>query len=67
VSDRGNDEQAFDPQALIDAMEPFIGFRIPAQYRPGIALHLEVARAIAQDVLAFETSDEAEPAPVFRA
>lgn len=57
----------FDADALIDAMAPFLGLPVEEAYRPGIAGHLEAARRIARDVLDFETSDETEPAPVFRA
>lgn len=57
----------FDPGALIDAMSAYLGLPVEEEYREGIAGHLVVARRIAQDVLEFETGDEAEPAPVFRA
>ena len=57
--------EAFDVEKLIDAMAEFLGLPVEDEYRPGIAGHLIVAHRIAQDVLAFETSDEAEPAPVY--
>lgn len=57
----------FDVEALIDAMAAYLGLPVEEAYRAGIAGHLTVARAIAEDVLAFETSDEAEPAPVYEA
>ena len=57
--------EAFDAEKLIDAMAAFLGLPVEEEYRPGIAAHLVVAHRIAQDVLAFETSDEAEPAPVY--
>ncbi|MFZ2102519.1 MAG: DUF4089 domain-containing protein [Oricola sp.] len=60
-------DDAFDPDALIDAMAPFLGLPIEEAYRPGIAGHLAAAHGIVQEVLAFATDDEAEPAPVFRA
>lgn len=59
-------DDEFDVEAMIDAMAGFLDLPVEAEYRPGIAGHLTVARAIAKDVLAFETSDEAEPAPVYR-
>jgi len=57
--------EAFDVEKLIDAMAEFLDLPVESEYRPGIAGHLIVAHRIAQDVLAFETSDEAEPAPVY--
>ena len=56
----------FDPEQLIDAMSPFVGLEITAEYRPGVAAHLSAAHRIAQDVLAFELEDNAEQAPVYR-
>ena len=58
-------DKAFDAGKLIDAMAEFLGLPVEDEYREGITTHLIVAHGIAQDVLAFETSDEAEPAPVF--
>ena len=60
-------DDEFDADALIDAMAPFLGLTVEEDYRPGVAGHLIAARRIASDVLAFETDDEAEPAPVYRA
>lgn len=56
----------FDPNAMIDALAPFLGLPVVEEYRAGIAVHLVAAHRIAQDVLAFDTGDETEPAPVFR-
>lgn len=58
-------DEAFDVEGLIDSMAVFLGLPVKPEYRPGVAGHLVVAHRIAQDVLAFETSDEAEPAPVY--
>lgn len=58
-------DEAFDVEKLIDSMAAFLGLPVEEEYRAGISGHLIVAHRIAQDVLAFETSDEAEPAPVF--
>lgn len=55
-----------DTDAVIDAMAAFLGLEVMPKYRPGVAAHLKAANAIAADVLAFETEDEAEPAPVYR-
>lgn len=52
---------------MIDAMAAFLGLTIEPQYREGVKSHLEAARAIAVDVLAYPTVDDAEPAPVYRA
>ena len=46
-------------------MAEFLGLPLEDEYREGITAHLIVAHSIAQGVLAFETSDDAEPAPVF--
>lgn len=59
-------EEPFDPQKLIDAMAPFLGLEVAAEYRPGVAAHLSAAHRIAQDVLAAQIDDDAEQAPVFR-
>ena len=56
----------FDAEAIIDAMAPYLGLPLEAEYRWGIAVHLTVAHQIAQNVLAFETGDDTEPAPVYR-
>jgi hypothetical protein len=56
----------FNTEAIIDAMAPYLGLPVEAEYRPGITVHLTVAHQIAQDVLAFETGDDTEPAPVYR-
>jgi hypothetical protein len=55
-----------DTDAVIDAMAAFLGLAVKPEYRAGVAAHLKAANAIAADVLAFETDDEAEPAPVYR-
>lgn len=57
--------ETFDAEKLIDAMSEFLGLPVEEEYRAGIAGHLVVAHRIARDVLAFETPDEAEPAPVY--
>lgn len=60
-------DDEFDPEAIIDAMAPFLDLPVDETYRPGIVTHLKVARGIARDVLGFATGDETEPAPVYRA
>ena len=61
------DPEKFDAEAMIDAMASFLDLMVEAEYRAGVKSHLEAARAIAVDVLAYPTDDEAEPAPVYRA
>lgn len=61
------DPEKFDADMMIDAMAAFLGLTIEPQYREGVKSHLEAARAIAVDVLAYPTVDDAEPAPVYRA
>ena len=56
----------FDAEAMMDAMAACLGLTLEPGYRDGVAAHLMAAHAIAQDVLAFELDDEAEPAPVYR-
>lgn len=56
----------FDPDAMIDALAPFLGLTVEPEYREGVKAHLRAAQTIAADVLAFEMPDDAEPAPVYR-
>lgn len=58
------DEQSLD--AFIDAAASLNGLRIEPAYREGVRTHLNAVTNAARSVLAFETGDEAEPAPVFR-
>jgi len=55
----------FDADRLIDAMSELLALPVSPDCRQGIALHLRVARTMADSVLAVELPDEAEPAPVF--
>lgn len=56
---------AFDPDAVIDAMAPLMGLAIAPDYRDGVAGNLRIAAAMAALVLADPPGDHAEPAPVF--
>jgi hypothetical protein len=56
----------FDADAVMDAMAACLDLTLEPGYRAGVAAHLVAAHAIAQDVLAFELEDDAEPAPVYR-
>lgn len=59
-------DQAFDPEALIDAVAPVLQLEIAPEYRPGIVTNLEAMARFAALVLDFPLDDHAEPAPVFR-
>jgi hypothetical protein len=56
----------FDPDAVIDAIAPFLGLPIEPDFRPGIVANL---RGIARhaELLDLPLDDRAEPAPVFGA
>lgn len=55
-----------DPEAIIDAMAPLLGFDIKPEYRPGVATNIKVTAGLAALVLDFPLDDHAEPAAVFR-
>ena len=55
----------FDPEAVIDAMAPLLGFNILLDHRAGVAANLRIAAAMAALVLDPPIGDHAEPAPVF--
>lgn len=55
-----------DPEAIIDAIAPFLGLEIRPDYRPGIVANLEVTAGLAALVLEFPLDDHAEPAAMFR-
>ncbi len=55
----------FDPDAVIDAMAPLLGFAIPSDHRAAVAANLRLAAAMAALVLDQPVGDHAEPAPVF--
>jgi len=50
---------------MIDQTAAWLGQPIEEEWRPGIRQHLQAARLIVEDVLTFDLSDHAEPAPVF--
>jgi hypothetical protein len=56
---------AFDPEAVIDALAPLLGLPVTSEYRAGAAANLRIAAAMAALVLAEPVGDHAEPAPVF--
>ena len=61
----GEDQEPFDPEAVIDAMAPLLGLPIDPTYRQGIATNLMVTARFAAIVLSAPLDDEAEQAPVF--
>ncbi|MFO1038983.1 MAG: DUF4089 domain-containing protein [Geminicoccaceae bacterium] len=58
-------ESAFDPDAVIDAMAPFLDLPVEPAWRDEVRQHLEIARRMAKLVQDAPLDDEAEPAPVF--
>lgn len=59
------DQAALD--AFIDAGAALVTLKIDPAYREGVKLHLQATANAAKLVMTFETEDDAEPAPVFRA
>ena len=60
------DHDAFDPEAVIDAMAPLVGLDVMPGYRPGIATNLKVTAAWAELLLEFPLGDHADPGAVFQ-
>jgi Protein of unknown function (DUF4089) len=60
-----NDTDDFD--AWLDANAPLLGIAVAPEWREAVRLHLRITRDMAQRVLDFQLSDEADPAPVFHA
>jgi hypothetical protein len=60
-----DNNETFDPEAVIDAMAPLLRLAIAPEYRPGVVANLQVTAALAKLVLDFPLDDHAEPAPVF--
>ena len=58
---------SFDAEALMAAMEGYLDLSVAAEYRAGVAAHLEAARRIAGPLLDWPLADEVEAAPVFQA
>jgi len=53
--------------AWLDANAALLGVPVAPEWRDTVRLHLRITRDMAQQVMAFPLSDEADPAPVFRA
>lgn len=58
-------DEAFDSDAVMDAMAPLLRLDIKPEYRPGIAVILVATARFAAVLLAEPIEDQAEPAPVF--
>jgi hypothetical protein len=62
-----NEEPAFDPDAVIDAMAPLLGLTVTDVYRPGVVTNLEICARFAAILAEAPPGDHDEPAPVFSA
>jgi hypothetical protein len=56
-----------DLDAWLDASAAVLGLAVAPEWREAVRLHLRITRDLAQRVLEFQLSDDADPAPVFRA
>jgi 1-carboxybiuret hydrolase subunit AtzG-like protein len=56
-----------DIDAWLDANAALLGIPVQPEWREGIRLHLRITRDLARRVMEFPLSDEADPAPIFRA
>ncbi len=58
---------AFDPEAMVDAMGPLLGLTLTPESRAQAITHLKIAAEHAQKLLSVPLADEEQPAPVFTA
>ena len=58
---------AFDPEAVVDAMGPLLGLTLAPESRAQTIVHLRIAAEHAQKLLSVPLADEEQPAPVFTA
>lgn len=56
----------FDAEAVIDAVAPLLGLSPEETDPAAVAMHLRIAKGMADVVAAVELSDDAEPLPVFQ-
>jgi Protein of unknown function (DUF4089) len=56
-----------DLDAWLDANAALLGIPVQPEWRDAIRLHLRLTRDLAGRVMEFPLSDEADPAPIFRA
>jgi hypothetical protein len=64
MSDRMT-SNAFDAEALVDAMAPLLGLTLTPESRAETIVHLRIAAEQAETLLSVSLDDEQEPAPVF--
>ncbi|MEJ0017844.1 MAG: DUF4089 domain-containing protein [Acetobacteraceae bacterium] len=53
--------------AWLDANAALLGITVAPEWRETVRLHLRITHDLAERVMEFPLSDEADPAPVFRA
>jgi hypothetical protein len=58
---------AFDPEAVVDAMTPLLGLTLTPESRAQTVVHLRIAAEQAEKLLSVPLDDQEEPAPVFSA
>jgi hypothetical protein len=58
---------AFDPEAVVDAMLPLLGLAVTQDSRARTVVHLRIAAEHARKLLSVPLEDHGEPAPVFTA
>jgi Protein of unknown function (DUF4089) len=58
---------AFEPEAVVDAMGPMLGLTLTPESRAQTIAHLKIAAELAQKLLSVPLDDADEPAPVFTA
>jgi hypothetical protein len=58
---------AFEPEAVVDAMGPMLGLTLTPESRAQTIAHLKIAAEHAQKLFSVPLDDADEPAPVFTA
>ena len=54
-------------EAWLDANAALLGIAVAPEWRDAVRLHLRITSELAQHVLDFQLSNDADPAPVFHA
>ncbi len=57
---------AFDPEVVVSAMARMLDLPLEDADQAAVALHLRIAKGMADLVAAVDLPDDAEPLPVFR-
>lgn len=55
----------FDPEVVVSAMAPMLDLPLEDADQAAVALHLRIAKGMADMVAAVDLPDDAEPLPVF--